>query len=50
MKCTNSYNKIKKDVEEYQRIKRRLKGNKSASVKLPSFKTIEVKQKLLLND
>lgn len=44
MKCANSQVKVKKDVAEYERIKKRLKGNKSVSVKLPNFKTMEVKK------
>lgn len=47
MKCSDSYVKIKKNVEDYEKMKKRLQGNKSVSVRLPSFKTIEIKSKLV---
>ena len=46
MKCADSAGKVKKNVDEYKMMRDRLKQNKSVSVKLPSYKTMEVKSKM----
>lgn len=41
MKCVNSYQKIRKDIQQYNKRKNMLRVNRSISLRFPDSKLVE---------